>query len=247
MGGGLARTWTAAGQGVAWASEGRSAATRQRAEQAGATDLGTVAGVAGACDLVISVCPPQFALDVASQVGASGFAGIYVDANAIAPATGRVVEAAVGRARFVDGGIIGPPPTQPGTTRLYLSGPDAVEVSARLATVELEVHVVSEQIGAASAVKLAYAAWTKGTAALLLAIRAAARAEDVEAALLEEWRTSQPALTERSLGAARSGQAKGWRWVAEMQEIAAMFESVGLPGGFHHAAADIFGDLPWQP
>ncbi|MBO0732250.1 MAG: DUF1932 domain-containing protein, partial [Acidimicrobiaceae bacterium] len=82
---------------------------------------------------------------------------------------------------------------------------------------------------------------------LLLAIRAAARAEDVEVALLEEWRTSQPTLTERSLGAARSGQSKGWRWVSEMEEIAAMFESAGLPGGFHQAAAEIFRSLPWRP
>ncbi|MBO0731918.1 MAG: NAD(P)-dependent oxidoreductase, partial [Acidimicrobiaceae bacterium] len=155
MGGGLAGTWVGAGQKVAWASEGRSAATRQRAEKVGAEDLGSVAGLAGACDLIVSVCPPQFALDVARQVASAGFEGMYVDANAISPETTRVVEATVGPARFVDGGIIGPPPLSAGTTRLYLSGSEAVEVSAQLATVELEVHVVSDRIGAASAVKLA--------------------------------------------------------------------------------------------
>ncbi len=247
MGGGLARSWVTAGQAVGWASKDRSPATRQRAEQAGANDCGTTAELTAACDLIVSVCPPQFALDVAHEVSATGFGGTYVDANAISPSTARMVEAAVQAARFVDGGIVGPPPVTPGTTRLYLSGPEAIEVSARLATVELEVHVVSERIGAASALKLAYAAWTKGTAALLLAIRAAAVAEGVEAPLLEEWRTSQPTLAERSLGAARSGASKGWRWVPEMEEIAAMFEAAQLPGGFHHAAADVFARLPWQP
>jgi hypothetical protein len=93
---------------------------------------------------------------------------------------------------------------------------------------------------AASAVKMAYASWTKGSAALLLAARALARAEGVEDTLLAEWDISQPGLTERSARAAGSAAAKGWRWVAEMEEIAAAIAAAGLPDGFHLAAAEIY-------
>ena len=93
---------------------------------------------------------------------------------------------------------------------------------------------------AASAVKMAYASWTKGSAALLLAARALARAEGVEDTLLAEWGVSQPGLTERSARAAGSAAAKGWRWVAEMEEIAAAMAAAGLPDGFHLAAAEIY-------
>ena len=87
---------------------------------------------------------------------------------------------------------------------------------------------------------MAYASWTKGSAALLLAARALARAEGVQDSLLAEWSLSQPGLGGRSLGAARSAAAKGWRWVGEMEEIAASMTADGLPGGFHQAAAEVF-------
>jgi len=91
---------------------------------------------------------------------------------------------------------------------------------------------------------MAYAAWTKGTAALLLAARALARAEGVEDALLAEWTLSQPSLADRAQGAARSATTKGWRWVAEMEEIATSMAAAGLPDGFHQAAAEIFRRSP---
>lgn len=236
-----------AGHQVSWASEGRSPATAARAGAAGLTDVGTVANLVASSSLVVSVCPPHAAVDVArSALEAGGFSGIYLDANAVSPETtrsvGQVVEAAGGR--FVDGGIVGPPPRRPGSTRLFLSGPDAVAVSEVFATPRVETHVVSEWPGAASAVKLAYAAWTKGSAALLLAIRAAARAEDVDTWLLDEWRTSQPELADRCASAGLAAVTKGWRWDGEMQEIAAMFRSHGLPDGFHLAAAEVYRRSP---
>ena len=87
---------------------------------------------------------------------------------------------------------------------------------------------------------MAYASWTKGTAALLLAARALARAEGVEETLLAEWGISQPGLEARSAGAAGSAAAKGWRWIAEMEEIAATMAAADLPEGFHQAAAEIY-------
>ena len=221
------------GQGtrVVWASEGRSEETRARAEAAGLEEVGSVADVARS-DVVFSICPPHAALEVARSL--EGFGGVYVDANAVSPATAARVAEAVGE--FVDGGIVGPPPTEPGTTRLYLSGTQAESVAELFRGSALEPRVVSN----ASAVKMAYAAWTKGTAAMLLAIRDLARREGVEEALLDEWDLSQPELRERHERARRSAEAKGWRWVGEMEEIAASFEADGLPGGFHRAAAEVY-------
>lgn len=220
------------GQGVrvVWASEGRSEETRARAEAAGLEDAGSVVEVARS-DVVFSICPPHAALEVARS---AEFAGVYVDANAVSPATAREVAEAVGE--FVDGGIVGSPPREPGTTRLYLSGDRASEVAELFAGSALDARVVSN----ASAVKMAYAAWTKGTAAMLLAIRELARREGVEDTLLAEWDLSVPELRERYERARRSAEAKGWRWVGEMEEIAATFEADGLPGGFHRAAAEVY-------
>ena len=99
-------------------------------------------------------------------------------------------------------------------------------------------------VGAASAVKMAYASWTKGTAALVLAARGLARAEGVEDVLLAEWALSQPGLADRSVQAAGSAAAKGWRWIAEMEEIAAAMAAAGLPEGFHQAAAEVYRRSP---
>jgi len=223
------------GHRVVWAAEGRSAETLARAEAAGLRDAGSAAEVARS-DVVFSICPPHAALDVARSVGP--FAGVFVDANAISPSTARAVAEVVRAAggHYVDGGIVGSPPHEAGTTRLYLSGERAEEVRELFAGSVLEARVVPN----ASALKMAYAAWTKGTAALLLAIRELARAEGVEENLLAEWDLSQPELRERHARAARSAEAKGWRWVGEMEEIAASFEADGLPGGFHQAAAEMY-------
>jgi 3-hydroxyisobutyrate dehydrogenase-like beta-hydroxyacid dehydrogenase len=188
-----------AGRGieVLWASAGRSTVTVERAEAPGFEDAGDVAEVCRRCEILLSICPPHAALDVAREAG--GFTGIYVDANAIAPGTARDV--AEVQPRLVDGGIVGPPPTVPGTTRLYLSGPEAAEVAALFAGTNLDARVISGEIGAASALKAAYAGWTKGSAALLLTMRELARAEGVEDALLDEWRLSIPELEGRLAGA----------------------------------------------
>jgi 3-hydroxyisobutyrate dehydrogenase-like beta-hydroxyacid dehydrogenase len=249
---------------VLWASAGRGPATATRAAAAGLRDAGTASELAGRADVILSICPPQAALAVARSVTAmpdpadppsggvqpagpaSGFTGVYVDANAVSPATARqvarIVEA-VG-ASYVDGGIVGPPPDTAGDTRLYLSGPDAGEIASLFGGTALDARVISGQPGQASALKMAYAAWTKGTAALILAVRALARAEGAEEALLAEWRQSQPTLAARSRTAAQSAAGKGWRWTAEMEEIATTMAAAGLPDGFHRAAAEVFGRVP---
>ena len=225
MGSAVGRVLQGNGHEVVWASEGRSDATRERARTF--RDAGTVHSLAGEAELILSICPPHGAVDVAGSL--RGFDGIYVDANAISPM--RAQEVAALHPRFVDGGIVGGPPEEPGTT-LYLSGDEAPAVAALFDGSVLETRVVND----ASAVKMVYAAWSKGTAAMLLAIRDVARHFDVE----DEWRLATPELAERLVGAERSADAKGWRWIGEMDEIADTFAAAGEPEGFHRAAAEVY-------
>jgi 3-hydroxyisobutyrate dehydrogenase-like beta-hydroxyacid dehydrogenase len=224
-----------------WCSRGRSAATHDRAEAAGMEACDSIRELASRSDVIVSVCPPASAVDVADEVAAAGYTGIYVDANAIAPVTARAIGDRF--ARFVDGAVIGPPAGPGRSTRLILSGADADTVAAHWRATPLETRVVDGGAGAASAGYASYAAWTKGGAALLLAIRALARAEGVEGALLAEWETSQPDLVARSDSTARQNAPKAWRFAGELDEIGDSFVAQGLPGGFGHAAGEVYERL----
>ena len=224
-----------------WAGSGRSPATAERAGRAGLTDVGSLAALVEQCDVIVSVCPPSAALDVADSVAAIGFDGIYVDANAVAPATARTIGSRF--ARFVDGGVVGPPVDTPGTTRLYLAGDEAADVAELWARSALDTRVIGGPPGAASAVKMCYAAWTKGSAALLLDVRALAGAEDVDDEVTAEWDQSIPGLTARSDAAATANAPKAWRFTGEMDEIAATFAAQDLPDGFFVAASDVYARL----
>ena len=229
------------GARVLWVSDQRGEATRRRAAQAGLADAGNLNSALAQSDIVLAVCPPHAAVAVAEQVAAQKFAGVYVDANAVSRATAEHIGEIVTRsgASFVDGGIIGSPVKQPGTTRLYLSGPHAKDAAELFSKSMLDARAIGLQPGAASALKVAYASWTKGTDAMLLAIRTYAAHEGVDGALLEEWRISQPLLEKRCDRAAAMATPKAWRYVGEMEEIAEAFENAGLPGGFHQAAAEL--------
>jgi 3-hydroxyisobutyrate dehydrogenase-like beta-hydroxyacid dehydrogenase len=226
MGAAVGQCLAAAGHEVLWADQGRSPATRERAEAAGlkAAGIGDIVARSG---VVFSVCPPHAALDVAREVAGAGFGGLYVDANAVSPARAREVAGVVraGGAEFVDGGIIGTPPAAPGFIRCYLSGARAEEVRDLFGGTDVDARVITGAGEvAASAMKMAYVSWTKGSAALVLAARALARADGVEDALLAEWAISQPGREQQTERAAGSAAAKGWRWVAEMEEIVELIE-----------------------
>jgi 3-hydroxyisobutyrate dehydrogenase-like beta-hydroxyacid dehydrogenase len=245
MGASVGAAAASAGASVLWASQGRGTATRRRAQAAGLIDLGTLDDLVAGAETILSVCPPHAALEVAAAVAARRFGGVFVDMNAIAPATAREIGELIERsgASFVDGGIIGPPVRGPGSTRLYLSGRDAKRVAGLFAGSALEALVVDERPGSASAVKACYASYTKGVAALLLGIRALARAEGVEAALLAEWSRSQAGLAERSERAPTGSARKAWRWIGEMEQLALAFRDAGLPDGFQLAAAELYRRL----
>ncbi|MEP7204197.1 MAG: DUF1932 domain-containing protein [Ilumatobacteraceae bacterium] len=224
-----------------WCSDGRSDATRSRAEAAGINDVGSLDALVQRVDVIIAVCPPASAVAVAGDVAALGFDGIYVDVNAVSPATSRAIG---GRfERFVDGGVVGPPVASAGSTRLYLSGDSSPAIARLWDGTPLETRIVDGGAGAASAVKMCYAGWTKGSAALLLAVQSLAVAEGVNDALLAEWETSIPGLAAQAQRAASGNAPKAWRFAGELDEIAASFAAHGLPEGFGRAASDVYRRL----
>jgi len=239
----------AAGHRVRWSSTGRSETTRARAAAAGFETCAGLDDLLALSDTVISVCPPRAAVATAEQVARRRFRGYYVDANAISPATAARVAATVtgAAASYIDGGIIGPPAVEPGTTRLYLSGSGAGAVARLFAGSALAVHVIGDSPTAASALKMCYAAWTKGSSALLLSTVALAHALKVDGSLYEEWNQSIPDLAGRAETTAARDAPKAWRFEAEMLEIANTFAESGLPPDFHRAAAAVFARVANLP
>ncbi len=166
------------GKEVYWASDGRSAATRERASQADLHDSGTLAKLCELCPVIVSVCPPEFAEEVAQQVAQHSYSGTYVDANAISPERARRIahQFEEGGARFVDGGIIGPPATVRNRTWLYLAGEHAAGIAPYFSSGPIEVEVLAGGIGQASALKMCFAAYSKGSIALASAVLVGGRA-----------------------------------------------------------------------
>lgn len=245
MGTALGQCLLAAGHRVGWCAAGRSARSAERAAASGFDEFEDLAGLLRTSDIALAVCPPDAAIATAGAVAAAAFSGIYVDANAIAPATAAAVAGIVepAGACFVDGGIIGPPPREPGTTWLYLSGEHAHSVAPVFAHPSLTVVDLGAATTAASALKMCYAAWTKGSSALLLAVAALARAVGVDAALQAQWQQSNPELPDLLTANAARDAPKAWRFAGEMHEIAATFTAHGLPAGFHVGAAQTFAAL----
>ncbi len=228
---------------VLWASQGRSEDTLARAQRANLEDVQTVSALVAASEIILSVCPPHAAGDVAREVVELGFSGLYVECNAISPDRTRDIQRFVEDAGvdYVDGGIIGGPAwSREAGTHLYLSGPRAEEVSACFEDSPLLAPAISDRIGAASALKMGYAAYTKGTTALLTLILGMVEKEGVRADLARQWGDT---FTEQTIRRVCANTAKAWRFEGEMYEIAATFRGAGLPGGFHQAAAEVYKRL----
>jgi 3-hydroxyisobutyrate dehydrogenase-like beta-hydroxyacid dehydrogenase len=226
---------------VIWAGDGRSKASHTRASDAGLENGGTIDTLVKDSDIILSVCPPHDAEDVARQVKQRAFPGLFVDCNAIAPEKSRQIAERFGYQNFVDGGIVGGPAWKSESgTRLYLSGDRSKEIAALFNNSPLETTIIPGEIGAASAMKMVFAAYTKGTTALLAAILGVAEKEGVRNVLESQWGQT---FTEQTHQRVVANSAKAWRFEGEMQEIAATFENAGLPGGFHAAAAVVFERL----
>ena len=242
MGISIAASALKGGGTVYWASEGRSEKTHERAGKHGLIDAGTLKELCRICQVVLCVCPPHAAEELAQQVIEAGFKGHYLDANAISPQRSRSIGAGMQAAgiHYVDGGIIGGPAWEPKSTWLYLSGEHAGDIADCFSQGPLETRVIGEQVGKASALKMCYAAFTKGTTALLCAVLATADELHVEQELFDQWELDEPGSAEQARRRVRRVTARAWRFAGEMEEIAATFAPAGLPSGFHESAAELY-------
>jgi len=242
MGISLAASANNSGHTVIWASEGRTQATHERANSQELIDAGTLQSLCETCDTIVSICPPAAAEEVAHSVLARGFQGLYIDANAISPARTRRIDAEMTAAgvRLVDGSVLGGPAWTPGRTWLYVAGPDAEQAAACFSAGPLETYVLGPEIGRAAALKMCFAAYTKGSSALLSAIVAAAEANGVREALAMHWSRNGSDFAERTERRVRGVTARAWRFAGELEEIADTFRDAGLPAGFGEAAAEVY-------
>ena len=244
MGISLAVSVKATGHDVCWASAGRSEQTRSRAEEHGLTEVGSVEELCQQVEGIVCICPPHATEQVAREVAGFGFPGVYLDANAISPARAQAIAATVAEVggRYVDGGVIGSPAWKANSTYLHLSGEEAEVVADWFRDGLLVINVLGTGASEASALKMCFAAYTKGTTALFYAILATAERLQVRDALIEQW--SQLAgmvdMAERAGKSVGGMTTKAWRWIDEMEQISQTFEAAGFHGGFHAAAAEVF-------
>jgi 3-hydroxyisobutyrate dehydrogenase-like beta-hydroxyacid dehydrogenase len=228
------------------ALDGRSDRTRRLADEAALEDVGSLASLVREADVLLSIVPPESAADVAAAIGVSAGAArpLVADLNAVSPATMERVSAllAAEGLETVDGSISGPPPRTSGTTRIYLSGAHADEVAA-LPFEGVERVVVGKTVGLASAVKMCTASVYKGRVAVLAQALRTAQSYGVLEHVLEDLSgagLADPARTGATLGRA---SAKAWRYVGEMEEIAATQSSAGLTPRLFEALAEVYADL----
>ena len=210
---------------VLWASEGRSEATRGRA--AAFEDVGSVAELVRASEIVLSICPPAIAEEVAEQVFGLGFDGIYVEANAISPERMRRI-AKLG-SHVVDGSIIGARGIS-----LYLAGEDAQEVAGLFTDDEVRPIDLEAEVGAASALKMAFGGWNKIGIALTAQAHEIARAYGVA-----EWLDREGVPPDRLPRVAD----RAWRWAPEMEEVAETCRELGVSDGIARGAADAYRNV----
>jgi putative dehydrogenase len=207
---------------------GRSEASAARARGAGFVVIVGDQPLVDEADVILSIVPPGEAVALAERLAPalarSARKPIYVDCNAVSPETAERIGAVLAptKCRYVDAGIIGPPPSAKARTVFYACGAAAHELE-RLGAQGLVVRVIDGPIGAASALKLSYAGLTKGITALGSAIALGAQRGGTTEALIQELKESQPTLLPY-LARLPTMFPKAYRWVAEMEEIAAFLE-----------------------
>jgi 3-hydroxyisobutyrate dehydrogenase-like beta-hydroxyacid dehydrogenase len=230
------------GHKVYWMSQGRSDRTRVRAEKHGLIEINSLFEFCQSSEIIFSICPPHAAEEVAKSITEEKFKGYYLDANAISPQRaikiGQMMEA--NDIKFVDGGIIGGPAWRPKETWLYLSGQHAHIIASCFSNGPLETKIIGDDIGRASALKMCYAAYSKGTTALLAAILATSESLDVREELYQQWELDDQGFSEQVNRRVKRTTVKAWRFEGEMKEIASMFREAGLPDGFQQASAEVY-------
>jgi len=245
MGQGVAMQLKAKGFTVCTALDKRSARSKKMAQEAGLTDVGSIAKLCAQADLVMSVMNPgaalEFAREAAATIRGQSNKPVFIDCNAVAPDTMREIEAAIKGAGSLclDGGLIGPPPRGGAKVNLYVSGPGAADLT-QIGNDKLVVHYMSEKLGDASAVKMCYSAFNKGTQGLLLETLMAGQRLGVYELLEKQLLSSKADMYEWVLSALPTLPPKAYRWVPEMHEIARTFQGVGMTPRIFQGEADMF-------
>jgi len=245
MGHAVGRTLREGGFTVLTALDGRSERSRALAAQGGIEDAGDLASLVERVDFLMSVMPPSAAVEFATQAAtlmtASGATPLFVDCNAIAPATSRTIAGLITAtgADYLDAGIIGMPPGRKNPPRLYVSGerPERLQILDRP---DMIVRTLDGGIGAASAIKMCYAALNKGGMTLETLVLVGASQLGLSAELHRELADAQPQMLARMEGRVPWLAADAGRWSGEMLEIAKTFADVGLTPLIHEGAADVF-------
>ena len=244
MGSGVGGVLKQHGLKVLTALDGRSEESRHRAAEQGIEDVGSLDDLVKASDLILSILVPSealsFAQDVAESIVRTDAQVAVADCNAVSPATGikidEIITAAGGK--FIDGGIIGGSPRTGAVPRIYASGEHA-SILGELDGKGIKVPVLNGPIGHASGLKMCYAALTKGTAALYASTLMTAKSLGLYEDLIREMRDSQ-ASTLAAMDGVKSISARAFRWIGEMEEIAATFEDAGTTPKIHLGAAETF-------
>ncbi|MEU9654383.1 DUF1932 domain-containing protein [Streptomyces sp. NPDC048110] len=222
-----------------WCETGRSTASSERAARFGLTPVATLAELLDRSDIVISLCPPAAAEDLARDVAGHRFAGVYVEANAINPErTQRIAALLDDGATVVDGGVVGSPPVGGKAPTLYLSGAASAtkHIEALFTGTAVRTAVLGTEIGKASALKLAYASFQKTSRVLVALAVGMAREHGVDQELIEvASRRTDSYLAEPQYVAKTA--ARAWRWGPELEEAADTLAAAGLPPEMLRAAA----------
>ncbi|OHV51183.1 hypothetical protein CgIS1_19280 [Frankia sp. CgS1] len=242
MGARIGEILRTAGHEVLYCPTGRSPQTLQRAQDAGLLPVSRLDDLCDSTEILMSLCPPEAALDVARAVAAAGFTGLYVDANAVNPERMRAIERLMTAAggTIVDACLIGPVPTRQDTTRMYLAGDarHAGEISGLFTGSTVQVIVFDGQVGAASALKIAHSSFAKTSRVLAALAHALAAEYGVQQALTDEARRrSRPALAEPDFFATVA--ARAWRWGPELAQAAESYRTVGLPDAMLRGAEEL--------
>jgi 3-hydroxyisobutyrate dehydrogenase-like beta-hydroxyacid dehydrogenase len=223
---------------VLWCENRRSTASVERAARFGLSPVATLAELLGRSDIVISLCPPAAAEDLARDVAEHRFAGVYVEANAISPERTQRIAALLPDATVVDGGVIGSPPVGGKTPTLYLSGPAEATacIEALFANTAVQAAVLGTEVGKASALKLSYASFQKTSRVLVALAVGMAREHGVDEELIEVASRRTDSYLSESQYVAKTA-ARAWRWGPELEEAADALAAVGLPPEMLRAAA----------
>ncbi len=252
MGHAVGAAIAAKGNRVLTVLAGRSALTKERAARAGMEDRPDLKLLADDSDIVLSIMPPEqasaFAEKFAPFLMKAENTPFFVDCNAISPDTTLAIQKVVegAGATFVNAGIIGPPPGRGAVTRFYVSGPEVEQLSF-LDGDSIKFMPMGPEITKASAIKMCYAALTKGMMTLHTAALVTGELLGIGDALQAEYAGSQKFHWEAMNKRVPFYAADAGRWAGEMDQISETFAAAGMTPNLHKGAADIFRLLDSTP